>query len=176
MALQHEDAYLESRVYAATPAELIQLLYETALDAVREAIQADDPAQLPARARAISKASSCVMELAGSLNLELGGELGLRLSALYEYLLHELLEASARRNNGSLASCERVLQSLMEGWSLAMGRMGEAGPEIHGSTANGIPEAIANTPALVRAATQASLDLDEATADDLVGERASWCA
>ncbi len=172
MALQHEDAYLESRVYAATPAELIQLLYETALDAVREAMQAEDASQLPLRARAISRASSCVMELTGSLNLEVGGDLGQRLSALYEYLLHELLEASARRHDHSLPSCERVLGSLLEGWNHAMARMGESGA---------LPESLAHTSAQMDPGSQyPPLGIgpsDEAQPDEnLVGHRASWCA
>ncbi len=176
MPVQHEDAYLESRVYSATPSELIQLLYETALDAVREAMQAGDASQLAMRARSISRASSCVMELAGSLNVEVGGELGARLAALYEYLLHELLEASAQRSGRSLENCEQVLAALAEGWSRAMEGMDltHAAAVSHGSGQNAQPTEPAENGA--HEPWMAAMSDDAFADDDLVSGRASWCA
>lgn len=116
----HEDAYLESRVYSASPSGLVHILYETALDSVRRALDATAAKNIADRARNISRASSCVMELAGSLNVEAGGALGIRLAALYEYLLHELLAASAQQSEEPLRNCERVLAPLLEGWGHAM--------------------------------------------------------
>lgn len=140
----HEEAYLESRVYSASPSGLVQILYETALDSVRQALEATLAQDIAQRARSISRASSCVMELAGSLHVEAGGMLGVRLAALYEYLLHELLEASAQRSDESLHNCERVLQPLLEGWTHAMEEMeqGEipAAEDAHGA---GLPPELA---------------------------------
>lgn len=123
MTQNPEQVYLESRVYTATPEELIQILYETALDAIHRAIEAVEAGDITARARAITKASSCVMELAGSLNVEAGGEVGVRLAVLYEYLLHELLEANVHQRAASLRDCERVLRSLLEGWTAAIAQL-----------------------------------------------------
>jgi flagellar protein FliS len=119
----HEHAYLESRVYSASPSGLVHILYETALDSVRHALEATSAQDIAGRARAISRASSCLMELAGSLNVEVGGSLGIRLASLYEYLLHELLTASAQQSEESLRNCERVLAPLLEGWTQAMETM-----------------------------------------------------
>jgi flagellar secretion chaperone FliS len=138
MAVGYEDAYLESRVYSATPAELVQILYEAALQSVSEALDAeaqpglDDVARITARARGISRASSCVMELAGSLNVQAGGELGVRLAVLYEYLLHELLEATTGRDTQPLRNAQRVLSALLEGWSRAVEQIppDETGAEV----------------------------------------------
>lgn len=118
-----EQAYLESKVYTASPGELVQLLYEAALDGVHTAIEAVERGDIAARARAITKATSCVMELAGSLNVGAAGELGVRLAVLYEYLLHELLEANVRQSADPLRNCERVLSSLLEGWTVALTQM-----------------------------------------------------
>lgn len=183
MPVQHEEAYLESRIYSATPSELIAILYETALDAVREAKQANDPSELATRARAISRASSCVMELAGSLNVEVGGELGIRLAVLYEYLLHELLEASARRNEHSLPSCERVLAALLDGWTHAMPTMSTApaGTDASGIHAKlSVPGVFPGNTVGTRDSTS-GLEVEpeadgEMREEDMVGGRTSWCA
>jgi flagellar protein FliS len=117
---------MESKVYTASPGELVQLLYEASLEAVHAAIDAVDRGDIAARARAITKATSCVMELAGSLNVAAAGELGVRLAALYEYLLHELLEANVRQSAEPLRNCDRVLSSLLEGWTAALAQMSQA--------------------------------------------------
>jgi flagellar protein FliS len=123
MTQSPEQLYLESRVYTSTPEELIQMIYETALESVHRGIEAVESGDIETRARAITKASSCVMELAGSLNVEAGGELGVRLAVLYEYLLHELLEANVHQNAAPLRDCERVLRSLLEGWTAALSQL-----------------------------------------------------
>ena len=114
MTQNPEQVYLESRVYATLKNSF--RFYETALDAVHRAIEAVEAGDIIARARAITKASSCVMELAGSLNVEAGGG-GRSSCCLYEYLLHELLEANVP-SAASLRDCERpALPS--EGWTAA---------------------------------------------------------
>lgn len=141
-----EQIYLESRVYTATPEELIQILYETALDAIQRAIEAVEAGDIETRARAITKASSCVMELAGSLNVEAGGELGLRLAVLYEYLLHELLEANVHQRAASLRDCERVLRSLLEGWTTALAQLDSRSPNAASAGAEYTAEVDTETP------------------------------
>lgn len=123
MTQSPEQLYLESAIYTATPEELIQILYETALDSIHRGIDAVECGDIDTRARSITKASSCVMELAGSLNVEAGGELGVRLAVLYEYLLHELLEANVHQSATPLRDCERVVSSLLEGWTAALAQM-----------------------------------------------------
>ncbi len=124
-----DQLYLESTIYTSTPEQLIHLLYETAMDAIRQGIEALERGDIETRARAITKASSCVMELAGSLNVEAGGELGVRLAVLYEYLLHELLEANARQSVKPLRDCERVLGSLLEGWTAVIQQLEQSAME-----------------------------------------------
>ena len=123
MTQSPEQLYVESKIYTATPEELVQILYETALESIHRGIDAVACGDIGTRARAITKASSCVMELAGSLNVEAGGELGVRLAVLYEYILHELLEANVHQSAAPLRDCERVLSSLLEGWTAAIAQL-----------------------------------------------------
>ncbi len=189
MTQSPEQLYLESRVYTATPEELVHILYETALEATLRGIEAVAAGDIETRARAITKASSCVMELAGSLNVEAGGELGIRLAVLYEYLLHELLEANVHQSAAPLRDCERVLRSLLEGWSAALTQL-ESNPVP--PTASGAPDAPAavstlaplpaSTPAatafVVPAAISLGVDSDDEDPFDIESlEPAvhSWC-
>lgn len=175
MAMPYEEAYMESRVYSATPAELIHILYEAALEAVREAGREHAAGNIAGRARAIGRASSCVMELAGSLNVELGGELGVRLAVLYEYLLHELLEAGAGRAEPALSTCEQVLSALWEGWGKALEQMPADAPGSDYPHAETRPVAV-----MTGAAARATEFSDEhevsRTSVELEEERVSWCA
>lgn len=127
MSQNPEQAYLESRVYTANPAELIQLLYEAALESIQQGIEAFGLGDIVGRSRAITRATSCIMELAGSLNVAAGGELGVRLAVLYEYMLHQLLEANVRQDSGPLRDCERVANSLLEGWTAALAQLDTPG-------------------------------------------------
>lgn len=187
MTQSPEQVYLESRVYTATPEELVQILYETALDATHRGIEAVEAGDIETRARAITKASSCVMELAGSLNVEAGGELGVRLAVLYEYLLHELLEANVHQSAASLRDCERVLRSLLEGWTAALVQLDAPSPRAAEAVppqtpAAPIPSAASPTPSaapfLVPADSRFGVDSDDPDAFDIETlEPAvnSWC-
>lgn len=178
MSIQHEDAYLESRIFAATPAELVQILYEAALDSVRQGIAAarsaelSDAERIAERARAVSRASSCVMELAGALNVEVGGTLSVRLAVLYEYLLHELLEASAQASELSLRNCEGVLAALLDGWSRALDQMDPAAVATAGqATTQATPVAWRQT-----SEGSAAGDNEPEYGEYAEVERGSWCA
>ncbi|MDZ7636668.1 MAG: flagellar export chaperone FliS [Bryobacterales bacterium] len=154
MTQSAEQVYLESKIYTATPGELVQILYETSLEAVHHGIEAVERGDIEQRARSITKATSCIMELAGSLNVEAGGELGVRLAVLYEYLLHELLEANVRQTAGPLRDCERVLHSLLDGWTAALAQL--EGNPVH--TAEAADNGSAPTATLVAPSAEASAD------------------
>ncbi len=60
-----QDAYLEQRVLSADPLELVRLLYQAAIAAVRDARRALSAGEIAARSRSISKACGIVLELNG---------------------------------------------------------------------------------------------------------------
>ena len=111
------DAYLESRVFSADPVELIRMLYQGALDAVREARRCLAAGEIAARSRSITKAWEILMELTGALDRERGGEISGRLAQLYEYLQRRLLDANLQQSDAPLAEAEGLLTTLLEAWS-----------------------------------------------------------
>jgi flagellar protein FliS len=111
-----KDAYLEEKVLAASPVELVSLLYHAATDAVREARRHLADAEIAARSRDIGRASGILAELAASLDHERSGDISTRLAQLYDYMLDRLREANFRQTDSPLAEVLGLLATLGEAW------------------------------------------------------------
>ena len=110
------DAYLESRVLAADPVELIHILYEHTLAQVKSARAALAAGDIAGRSQAIVKALAALGELEGSLDYNAGGSISGRLARLYQYMRKRLVDGNVKREDGALAEVESLLQTLDEGW------------------------------------------------------------
>ena len=110
------DPYLESRILAADPVELIHILYEHALTQVKLARVAFAENNIPGRCQAISKTLAALCELECSLNLD-AGSISQNLARLYQYMRKRLLEATMKRDAGTVAEVESLLRTLDEGWT-----------------------------------------------------------
>ena len=117
MASDARSAYLESRVLSADPIELIRLLYQAAMDAVREARRRLEAGEIQQRAQAINQSSEVLLELMKSLDFDRGGELAGRLAQLYDYMLRRLTEANFKQADAPLAEVLDLLTTLAEGWA-----------------------------------------------------------
>lgn len=120
---------LEVRVLSATRLELVVMLYDGAIDAVRAARGCLASGEIRARSRAVTKAVSILIELSRSLNFEAGGDLSKRLAGLYDFMQRSLLEANFRQTDEGLAITERLLVSLREAW-VAVSSQTPAVPEV----------------------------------------------
>jgi len=110
------DAYLESRILAADPVELVNLLYQACRQAVRDAREHLAAGRIGERARAISKACEILIELASSLDVARGGEISQRLGQLYDYMQRRLLEANMQQSDVPLVEVLGLLNTLGEAW------------------------------------------------------------
>lgn len=113
---QAQDAYVETRVLAADPLELVRVLYQAAISSVRDARRFLADGKIAERSRAISKACEIVLELNAALDPSRGGELVARLAALYDYMLRRLLEANQQQSDAPLADVLGLLATLGEAW------------------------------------------------------------
>jgi flagellar protein FliS len=114
-----KDAYLESRVLSASPLELICMLYQCALDSVRDARRHLAAGDIAARSRSVCRALGAISELDGSLNHTEGGAISRNLGELYQYIRQRLTEANLRQNDAALAEVESLLTTLSEAWKAA---------------------------------------------------------
>jgi flagellar protein FliS len=110
------NAYLEAQVLAADPMELVCLLYQHALDQVRDARRYLASGAIPERCKAITKAIAAVVELSNSLDRQAGGAISSNLEQLYYYMTVRLTAANLRRDDKALAEVESLLETLASGW------------------------------------------------------------
>ena len=115
----HQE-YISSRVASATPVELTRMLYEGAVQAVREAVTAHRGGDILARGNAVTKAVEILGELRFSLRREVAPQYCDTLSGLYGYLQNRLIQAHAEKSESMLQEVAGLIQTLLEGWIGAM--------------------------------------------------------
>jgi flagellar secretion chaperone FliS len=124
------DVYLESKVLSADPVELIQMLYQSALDSVGEARTHLAKGDIAQRSAAISKVARILLELTASLNHEAGQEISRNLAELYQYMQLRLLDANLKQSDEPLAETQQLLTTLLGAWE---GVRRQAGPQVNSS-------------------------------------------
>ena len=92
---QRQKEYLAIRIAAASPMELVRILYEGAVQAVHDAIRALHSGDILARGEAINKAIEILAELRLSLRLDVQEQYSNTLAELYSYMQHQLIRAHA---------------------------------------------------------------------------------
>lgn len=108
---------LETGVVAASPHQLILMLYEGAELAVRMAIRHMDEHDLHKKSAAISKASIIILEgLRDALDPQRGGDIAPQLDALYEYMSKRLMLAHIHNETAPLEEVLGLLRELHEAW------------------------------------------------------------
>lgn len=110
------DTYLESRIFSADPVELVQILYESALESVERARRQLRDGDIAARSKEISRTGAVLAELAASVKHDAGPELARNLVELYDYMQRRLLEANFKQAEAPLAEVAGLLATLLEGW------------------------------------------------------------
>jgi flagellar protein FliS len=132
--------YLASRVSAATPMELTRMLFEGAIQAVQEALEAHRGGDILRRGNAVTKAVEILGELRFSLRREVHPQYCDTLAGLYGYLQRRLIQAHAEKSESMLREVQGLVQTLLEGWIGAMDNLSgrtNAEPEAAEATASG---------------------------------------
>jgi flagellar protein FliS len=109
-ARSYQNVYLES----ASPAKLLDMLYERLLRDIREAAAAITVKNVAAKGEAISHALAIVGELAAALDHKLAPELCARLFGLYDFVTSRLTRANLYNDAKALAECEPIITTLRE--------------------------------------------------------------
>ncbi|QOY85526.1 flagellar export chaperone FliS [Paludibaculum fermentans] len=116
MSIDVQDSYFESRILNADGVQLVQIMYQAAIDAAELARQCLRQGDIAARSRAISKAHEIITELEVSLNHEAGGEVSRNLAETYCYLRGRLLAANLEQSDAPLEEVARLLRIIQEAW------------------------------------------------------------
>jgi flagellar protein FliS len=105
-------------VDAASPHQLIVLLFEGARQAVVVARSGIETGDIPKKGAAITKAIDIILNgLRASLNLEEGGDLAQNLYALYDYMARRLLHANLHNDKEALDEVLNLLTEIHGAWA-----------------------------------------------------------
>lgn len=108
---------VETGVVAASPHQLIVMLFDGALISLSHAQQHMRMANIVEKGRAISKAIDIIDNgLRASLNRDAGGDIAAGLDALYVYMSSRLLEANLNNDASKLEEVQRLLTEMKGAW------------------------------------------------------------
>ncbi len=117
----YQEVEVQTKVAAASPHRLIQLLYESAVAHLQLAQQmlrlaTMDADQSSALDRSLVKAVNIVLELRDSLDLTMDAELPHNLDLLYDYIQRRLLHARMKKDLAAVTESLNLLETLKSGW------------------------------------------------------------
>ena len=108
---------LETGVVAASPHQLIVMLYEGAELAVRMAIRHMNEGDMAKKSAAISKAIAIILEgLRAALDVKQGGDIAQQLDSLYDYMNKRLMLAHLNNQTAPLEEVLGLLRELRGAW------------------------------------------------------------
>jgi flagellar protein FliS len=109
---------IDSSVAGADPHQLILMLFDGALEAVRLARSHMEARHIAEKGQALGKVISIVQDgLKASVDVNAGGDLGARLASLYDYILMRLLQANLRNDVKALDEVVQLLGDLRSAWA-----------------------------------------------------------
>ncbi|HDS9360506.1 TPA: flagellar export chaperone FliS [Enterobacter chengduensis] len=115
------DAYtavsLDGQIAGATPHQLIALLYDGAINAMRRAEIYFQSGNIARRGEMISRAINIIDNgLRAGLDHEKGGQIAAELESLYEYISRTLLEANLSQSGEKLPHLISLMTGMSETW------------------------------------------------------------
>ncbi|EMC1014136.1 flagellar export chaperone FliS [Enterobacter mori] len=108
---------LDSQIAGATPHQLIVLLYDGAINAMKRAEIYFQSGNIARRGEMISRAINIIDNgLRAGLDHEKGGKIAEELESLYEYISRTLLEANLNKSGEKLPHLIALMTGMQETW------------------------------------------------------------
>lgn len=126
--------YREMQVLAASPGELVIMVYDHLLVQLLRAQQAKT-ADTQARSDALDKARSAMGELLVTLDREKGGALATHLASIYSFLLGELTTLGIRPDIRRFERVTHIVRELREAFAQAVRTTAPAAPAVQAAYA-----------------------------------------
>ena len=113
----YRNTVLDSRCETSSKRDLVIMMYDAAIDAIRLARQH----ALRQEKRAVSTATSRALSILGALRETLdrsqGGSVAAHLDDFYQFLMRRLVRAGGVGSTDDLAECEDLLGQVREAWA-----------------------------------------------------------
>ena len=110
------DKYQVQQIMTASPARLVAMLFDKAINSLHEAIRAIEAGDIEARWRANGRAMEIISHLWATLDMEKGGEIAANLDQLYKFMLERLPDVDLHNNPGPARDVIGLLEPLRKSW------------------------------------------------------------
>ena len=121
-AAAYQRIAAETSVQAASPHQLVGLLYDALLQAIASARGALSRGDIAAKGVAIGKSVRLIEEgLKAGLNLEQGGEIAANLHQMYTYSVMRLTQTNVRNDMAALEEVTRLIEPVAQAWKQIQG-------------------------------------------------------
>lgn len=119
------NQYKQTSIKTANRGQILLMLYEAAIKNVKMATLAIDKKDTAAKGMYIGKAHDIINELTATLDFEVGGEIARNLERLYNFIIEQLVKANVESSKEPLVACQKVLETLLEGWRGAVAQVNQ---------------------------------------------------
>ena len=116
MKPQKAESYKKMQIETADPATLILMLFDRAIVLLDRAKNEILEKQYEEKGYSLTKANEIIAELLGALDMEKGGEIASSLSRLYNFVMHEIIDADKNKNTNAIDNAKRIVSELRESW------------------------------------------------------------
>ena len=114
-------AYRANDITTQSGGKIVVMLYEGAINYLRQAVREVDAENWPEVGKAIVKARGIIEELNYCLDMESGGELAANLRSLYFFMIGTLTQAHVHKDREKLEQVISLLAELNQGWQAIAG-------------------------------------------------------
>jgi flagellar protein FliS len=116
----YTNQYLANTVNAATPEQLLLMLYDGAIRFAALAIKAIEDEQIDKRSYYINKSCAILSEFSATLDRSHDPELAYNLDGLYSYMQRQLMEGNLKDNAEPVKEVKAMLADLRATWAKAV--------------------------------------------------------
>lgn len=117
-AARYSSVGVASSIEDAKPAELVYMLFESAVDRLAAAKGHIERKEIARKGETIGKATAIIVELQRSLDMEKGGEFAERLDTLYDYMLRQLTQANLHNDVAKIEEVIKLLTPIRDAWKV----------------------------------------------------------
>lgn len=115
-AQQYAKMNRSTGVEEANPHQLIQMLYQGALDNLQQGLGHMERKDYEAKGKCLGRAITIIGGLQGMLDHEKGGNLAERLDSLYDYMTVRLFEATRENDPEKVREVISLVREIKAGW------------------------------------------------------------
>ncbi len=116
MASDPTEVYKSTQIETASREQILLMLYDGAIRFMRQAREAMKEEDYQVSHNKLIKSQDIVTELMASLEIDIMGDVGKQLYNLYDYILHNLVQANVDKDVKKIDAAVSIMQELQEAW------------------------------------------------------------